>query len=134
MTNLPCLDLNECLALCSSCPEQLKYFENTENAASEISYRCINCRQCQKCKDGEHIKFTSIKEEVEQDIINQSVTINFETGKAEATLPFLESPVNKLAPNKQIALAVYNSQLKKLQKCEKSKHEEKIRLTVKILF
>ena len=100
----------------SSCPPEIKCFDIIENAASEITYRCPNCRKCQKCKHGEHIQYTSIKEEVEQDVINQSVTINFELGKAEAKLPFMESPISKLQPNKQKAIAVFNSQLKRLSK------------------
>ena len=120
----PCMDvLDDYSATYSSYPKDLKYFESAENACSEISYRCTNCRNCQKCKQGEHIQFTSIKEEVEQEVINQSVIIDFKSGKAEAKLPFMENPIVKLAPNKQKALAIYNSQLKKLAKCEKSKSE-----------
>ena len=102
LSNPPCLDIvNEHSTYHSSYPEELKYFEKAENAASEITYICTNCRKCQKCKQGEHIQYTSIKEEVEQDVINQSVVIDFESGKAEAKLPFMESPNMKLLPNKK---------------------------------
>ena len=102
LNNLPYFDIvDEYSTYYSSYPEELKHFDKAENAASEISYRCISCRKCQKCKQGEHIQYTSIKEEVVKDVINQSVTIDFESGKAEAKLPFMENPNTKLIPNKR---------------------------------
>ena len=91
-----------------------KYFEEVENAASEILYRCINCRNCQKCKNGERIENISIKEEIEQDLINHSITVDVNAGKTVAKLPLLADPVIKLVPNHTKALAVYKSQLKRL--------------------
>ena len=44
-----------------------KRFEEVENAGSEILYRCIDCRECGKCKHGEQIEMLSYREEVEQD-------------------------------------------------------------------
>ena len=35
-------------------PKNLQTFEKIENAGTEISYRCINCRNCDVCKD-DHI-------------------------------------------------------------------------------
>ena len=49
-----------------------KIFETVENAASEITYRCVNCRNCKDCKINDKTEITSIREEVEQDIINKS--------------------------------------------------------------
>ena len=105
---------------CQSCnlvsPIEQKYFENIENAASEILYRCINCRKCQKCRNGERIEYISIKEEVEQDLINQSVKLDIDSGSSTAKLPFTSNPSVKLAPNRNKALAIYKSQVKKLDK------------------
>ena len=91
-----------------------KRFEEIECAGSEILYRCINCRNCQKCRNGERIEYSSIKDEVEQDIINQSVSVNVEKGISVAKLPFIDDPIHKLAHNKNKALAIYNSQVKRL--------------------
>ena len=33
-----------------------KYFEEAENAASQILYRCVECRSCQKFKNAEQIE------------------------------------------------------------------------------
>ena len=100
-----------------------KLFEEVENAASEILYRCIDCRKCTKCRNGDRIELVSIKEEVEQDVINKSVKVDTELGITTAKLPLMEDPNLKLAPNKEKALAVYRSQLKKLSKCEKDKED-----------
>ena len=100
-----------------------KCFDEVENAASQILYRCIDCRNCQKCKNSERIESISIKEEIEQDLINQSVTVDPVRGITEAKLPLIENPVHKLAPNKKKALAIYNSQLKRLAKHPKDKED-----------
>ena len=100
-----------------------KKFEEVENAASEILYRCINCRDCQKCKNGERIESMSIKEEVEQDIINNSVSVDTVKGKTVANLPFVQDPLINLSPNKEKAVAIYNSQIKRLSKESKDRED-----------
>ena len=115
--NIPC---DSCHFLTSS---QQKRFEAIENAASEILYRCINCRKCQKCRNGEKIEYISMREEIEQDLINNSVTVDLNRGITTARLPLLENPIVKLAPNKAKALAVYNSQVKRLAKYPKDKED-----------
>ena len=57
---------------------KLKIFENVENAGSEILYRCSNCRSYKVCKEHEHNEMMSIKEEIEQYIINSSRKVNRE--------------------------------------------------------
>ena len=84
-----------------------KYFEQVENAATEVPYRCVDCRSCQKCKNGEQIELLSIKEEVEQELINKSVTVDVKSGTTTARLPLMDDPSLKLACNKYKALAVY---------------------------
>ena len=120
-------DNNDFDTSCDSCylltSSQQKRFEAIENAASEILYRCINCRKCQKCRNGEKIEYISMREEIEQDLINKSVKVDTERGVTIARLPLLEDPVVKLAPNKAKALAVYNSQVRKLAKNPKDKDD-----------
>ena len=112
---------------CQSChvltASQQKHFEEVENAASEILYRCINCRSCLKCRNGEQIEYISVKEEVEQDLINKSVAVDIHQGITKARLPLLDDPILKLVPNKAKALAVYKSQVKKLNKNMKDKDD-----------
>ena len=87
---------------------KLKIFEYVENAGSEISYRCSNCRSCKVCKEHEYNEMTSIKEEIEQDIINSSMKVNMEKQITTASLSFIHNPVIKLAQSKDIAPKVYN--------------------------
>ena len=109
-----------------SLPAQLKQFEAAEMAGSEITYRCIscrNCKSCKSCKNSDHQLDTSIKEEAEQELINQSIKIDLESKTVSATLPFIQDPQHKLAPNKSIALKIFNQQLKKLSHNEKDKED-----------
>ena len=87
-----------------------KAFNLVENAASEITYRCVNCRNCKQCKDDEKTEVISIKEEIEQDLINKSVTVDIKNRICSAKLPVIHNPSHKLAPNKNKALAIYNQQ------------------------
>ena len=50
-------------------------FENVENTGSEISYRCSKCRNCKVFKEHSTGEIMSVKEEVEQDVINKSVKL-----------------------------------------------------------
>jgi len=83
-----------------SFPSKQKRFEASEMTGSEISYRCIQCRSCKTCKDSDHQQDISIKEEVEQEIINASLKIELQSNTITAILPFIHNPTVKLAPNK----------------------------------
>ena len=98
-----------------------KMFQTVEDAGSEILYRCIDCRSCEICKEHKEIENVSLKEEVEQDLINRSVTVDVENKITVASLPFIENPSVKLSSNKQLAHQVYNQQLKKLNKSPQDK-------------
>ena len=98
-----------------------KQFEVVENAGSEVNFRCVDCRSCSTCKHGEQIELISIREEVEQSIIEKSVTYDVQKAESIAHLPFIDDPLKKLAPNKAKAMSIYQKLLKKLNKCERDK-------------
>lgn len=98
-------------------------FKDVENAASEINYRCINCRNCRDCKHNEMIESVSVKEEMEQELINKSVSVDLVNRVCIASLPLLYDPVLKLSHNKSKGLQVYNLQLRKLNKSPEDKAE-----------
>ena len=56
----------------------------------------------------------SVKEEVEQDVINKSVTVDTDRRITTALLPLMFNSLHKLAPNKDKALCIYNQQVNKL--------------------
>ena len=90
-----------------------KMFEEVENAGIEISYRCNSCRNCKACKEHSRADMMSVKEEVEQDVINKSVTVDTDRRITTGLLPLMFNPLHKLAPNKDKALRIYNQQVKK---------------------
>ena len=101
--------------------KQQNIFNQVENAATEISYRCISCRDCKDCLNNKHIENISIREEIEQDLIDKSVQVNTGDRCATAKLPFMHNPMVKLSNNKEIELKIYNKQLRKLNKNQQDK-------------
>ena len=61
----------------------------------------------------------SLKEELEQDLINQSVEVNTTKYETLAQLPLMHDPLIELCPNKDKALRLFNHQLKTLIKSKK---------------
>ena len=83
----------------------------------------MNCRNCKQCKDDEKTEVISIKEEIEQDLINKFLTVDIENRICSAKLPVIHNPSHKLAPNENKALAIYNQQVRKLEKNPKDKQD-----------
>ena len=90
-------------------------FNEAERAGSEQTFRCVSCRGCTKCKNLTN-EIMSIKEETEQQMINDSVTVDIQNHQSIATLPLMSDPTQRLQPNRHIALKVYNQQLHRLSK------------------
>ena len=101
---------------CYHAPRAYRRFEAAEMAGSQITFRCPDCRICCNCKNHEHIEAVSIKEEVEQDLINKSIHIDVEKCETSASLPLLGDPAVKLAPNAHKALKTYQQQVKILSR------------------
>ena len=91
-------------------------FDELERAATEISYRCGNCRNCQECKKSLRIDVISIQEEIESEIVENCVQIDEEKGEVVAKLPFVVNPDVRLQPNENMARKVYNSQVRNLSR------------------
>ena len=109
--------------LSSRITTRVKQFEDVEDTGSTITYRCIKCRSCKDCKNSSHLEEISIKEEIEQNLIDSSITLDLGNKQIIAKLPFVEDPSKKLAPNKSTALKIYNQQLKKLNQNPVDKSE-----------
>jgi len=101
-------------------------FDIAERAGSEILYRCVDCRNCKACKSHGAIENISIKEEVEQNLINNSIRINKDASEITASLPFIQNPQIKLAPNKERAMKVFLQQIRKLNKVENLKDKDDV--------
>jgi len=103
----------------------MRVFEDVESAGSEISYRCPKCRECKDCKHDIN-ETISIKEEVEQTIINKSVTIDFDNGITKALLPFTADPTKRLSNNREKAMKVFQQQIRKLNNPKNHKDKQDI--------
>ena len=98
-------------------------FAETELIGSEVTYRCVRCRNCNKCKQGESLETASLREEQEQYLIDQSVTFDPSTGSLTAKLPFIADPASSLRPNRYTAEKILASQIKQLSKDEQAKQD-----------
>ena len=65
----------------------------------------------------------SIKEEVEQDVINKSVSVDIKKRITTGILPFMFNLLDKLVHRKSKALQVYNQQVKKLDIAPQEKQD-----------
>ena len=98
-------------------------FNMAEDAGSDISFRCVKCRSCSDCKNHDISQTSSIREEVEQHLINESVNVDIEKNITTATLPFIKDPKTRLEPNRHKALKVYQQQLNRLNKHPQDKRD-----------
>ena len=98
-------------------PKNSQIFDKVENAGTEITYRCKDCRNCPECRKSDRFESISIQEEIEQTVIERSVYVDVHRGRTIAKLPFMSNPVLRLRPNEGIAMKVYQSQARRLTKC-----------------
>ena len=96
-------------------------FAEAELVGSEVTYRCVRCRNCAKCKQGESLESASLREEQEQYVIEQSVIFDEQKGRLVAKLPFMADPGVNLKPNRYTAERILDSQIKNLTKNEQAK-------------
>ena len=104
----------------------MRVFEEVDATGSEISYRCPQCRTCKACKHEATNDIISVKEEIEQSIINSSVKIDLQTATSTALLPFIADPTTRLANNKEKALKIYHQQIRKLNRPENKKDKQDV--------
>ena len=81
----------------------MKRFLDQQEAGFDWSFRCLRCRYCLECLKGAGQEMMSMIQEVQQQMICQSVYIDHEKGKAIARLPFLTDPAGKLLDNSRMA-------------------------------
>ena len=104
-----------------SLQEETKRFSDAEKVGADITYRCIKCRSCSDCKRGELLEETSLQEEAEQALIEQSVWLEPESRRLMCRLPFVKDPVTNLEDNRAQAERIFASQLKAFSRNDKMK-------------
>ncbi len=104
-------------------PKCLKIFEQVEKSGTEVSYRCMDCRNCKECLKGGLIEEISIQEEAEQDLINKGVDVDVINRRSSTSLPFIADPDTRLVTNDKSARKIFDSQVKKLSKSEGDRND-----------
>ena len=98
-------------------PKCVKKFEELENSGTEVLYRCSDCRNCARCKQGPRIEDVSIEQEFEQSVIEKVVMVDPVTRRCSAKLPFVvPNPDNRLVDNEYDAVKAFKSQVRRLSK------------------
>ena len=92
---------------------ELQRFMELQEAGLKSDFRCRQCRGCDDCRRGAGQEKLSMKQEAEQELVKQSVTISTEEGVAIAKLPFTLPPEENLKNNRHIALKMLDRILKK---------------------
>ena len=70
-------------------PRCVKSFEKDENTGTEVLYRCSNCPNCVKCKQGPRPEVVSIEQDFEQDVTEKGVKADPSTQRWSVNLPFV---------------------------------------------
>ena len=94
----------------STIKTEMKEADSVDSIGSSIGYRCIKCRQCSDCSKGDDIEATSLVEEQEDQLIEMNLRYDPNSKVLIAKLPFIKNPEENLKPNKHIALKVFQSQ------------------------
>ena len=127
VSDLPCL--------CTTCYHSfitdddklrdIKHWFKQMEGGLTVEYRCPACRECPKCKDADTTEKISMREEVEQKAIEDSVTLDMVNNRIVVTLPKRGKEELFLTSNRDIALKVLNGVCTKASKSEKTKLEIK---------
>ena len=104
-------------------PKCAKVFEKVERVGTEVSYRCMDCRNCKECLKGGLIEEISLQEEAEQNLIEKSVSVNLEERYSSASMPFLANPDTRLISNEEPSRKIFDSQVRKLSKSERDRQD-----------
>ena len=74
----------------------------------------VNAAAASYAKNTIKARYSVVREEVEQDVIHNSVEVNIKKRVTVSSFPLMQNPVIKLASNKNKALQIYNQEIEKL--------------------
>ena len=112
MEDTECGENPRAYSVYSSISAELKKFQDTENIGGSVEYRCMVCRNCTSCKNGEFLEHLSLQEEKEQAQIEDCVTLDEANRTVYAKLPFIKDPEEHLKPNKRVAAKILDTQIR----------------------
>ena len=103
--------------------DEERRFSAAEHAGSEITYRCVRCRQCSDCRNSGKTESISFREEAEQHQIEAAVEYVPAEKRLVSKLPFIASPKENLFQNRYAAEKVLDSQMKRVNASEDVKND-----------
>ena len=101
-----------------SLKDDISRFLEGEQAGADVTYRCVACRNCHRCKQSETLESTSLREESEQALIEACVNFEPDNKRLVSTLPFILPPKENLLPNRYQAEKILSSQMARISKSE----------------
>ena len=125
--NTSCLGCGESLnaALVSlNEDEDVRYLRMIQKAQEEglnIEYRCPKCRNCNDCRNSHETERISLREEAEDLMIRDSVTLDWNNKSIISHLPMRGEPEEFLSDNRDIALKILQQQCLKYHSDEDTK-------------
>ena len=101
----------------------VKFWYKQVESGTSVKYSCPACPDCAKCKDSDMTDKISIREEIEQKQIEDSIVFDKKNKKIWVTLPKRGSEEYFLSSNRDIALKVYHKMCEKASKDPSIKDE-----------
>ena len=99
----------------------MKLYENNLESLVKIEYRCPRCRNCQACREAHETERVSLREEAEQAMITDAVTLDYENKRFICELPLRGKPEEFLTTNKHDAGKILERQVRLYHKEEDTK-------------
>ena len=90
----------------------LKQLQQAQQEGLDIQYRCPKCRQCTDCRRSHETERISLREEAEDQLIWDSIKIDWKNKRIVATLPLRGAEEEFLSNNRDIALRILDQQCK----------------------
>ena len=81
----------------------MKQLQQAQQEGLDIQYRCPKCRQCTDCRRSHETERISLREEAEDQLIWDSIKIDWEKKRIVATLPLRGAEEEFLSSNRDIA-------------------------------
>ena len=94
----------------------IRKLEEINSSGLQIEYRCTRCRDCKLCKDADFTERTSLRQDAEDELIKESVTLDYANKRIMASLPIRGPEEEFLASNRPTAKHILDGQCKKAQK------------------
>ena len=100
---------------------EMKLLLKIQEMGISFDYRCPRCRSCSDCRNASDTERVSVREEKEDELVKESVKIDFAAKKISAKIPLRGDPNQFLSDNRAIAVKVLEGQCKKLAADEESR-------------